>query len=85
MFIEKDAKSSHTHYLSQLCVNYVLIMCNIYLLFFTGNLDLRKKFNVAFWLCFQQDNCNIKYLAKALGNRLQFECFNFFHAKFLIS
>ena len=84
MFIEKDAQSSHTHTLIVSTI-YAIIMCNIYLLGFTGNFDLKKKFNVAFWLCFQQDNCNIKYLARALGNRLQFECFNFFQAKFLIS
>ena len=60
-------------------------MCNIYLLGFNENLDLKKNFNVAFWLCFQQDNCNIEYLARALVNRLQFACFNFFHVKFLIS
>ena len=53
MFIEKDAKSSHTHTLIVSTI-YAIIMCNIYLLGFTGNLDLKKKFNVAFWLSFSK-------------------------------
>ena len=52
MFIDKDDKV-HTHTLTVSTI-YAIIMCNIYLLGFTGKLDLKKKFNVAFWLSFSK-------------------------------